>query len=901
MMNSFGDGEHFAEERAGSEIQLGSRLPPQSSVSFGRFESETLHWDKWSSFSQNKYLEEAEKFSTPGSVVQKKAFFEEFFRKKALEQQLAQAAAAAEATPNSTCFRSSRHSEDLQESSENDANEDLSEVEGFHVGSHMTHTQQTPLPVADGNSGLEAAEVEENEHLDSLMFNVEDERVASFITQSVLKMVSDDSQPVSALDSNTHVHENHHQYMTETHLECGEDKSPSMEIHCHASRGSQENGDRPFPSMEVQCHESQSLEEHGDKSLSSMEISCQESQTLEENGDKSFNLQGSDVTVEEVEETSSNSAFSDSHQRLQLQASRENNLSSSIDAKDKNRCKALPGKQKDLTEKNHQRMLSAKRSSNVAKPRPSRSVAAPIADKTMNSQGKSLRSATKDPASKLKISAGDIIKPKLPQSTTGTKSLNPVDKVSSTSRVSVEKKLSKPISNASTKPTSSKAEAVTKRTLKTPKLSTHENDIRQPHKETLSNTRKLDEKKGSKQVDLNASARFVRSVNESKLDCKTSRTGFASRTIERAEKRKEFYMRLEEEKNAKEAEMNEIQAKTQEKKMAEIRQLRKSLNFKATPMPSFYNEAQLPKTEGKKTSVNQTPSICGRSAVPARKSASHVPDFVGSSKVSHTTVSGREHITNVKLESHNKLPAKGGQGSMDGRNNTLKNVPKDRRLPVSASKALKAKSASHPNLKSEDGNTDNVKNSKVETSDIGFKLEKDDSEGNPITDEQRTTCNSCSMDSPTQDDVVMNVESLNLIEDSCTHAEKCDANAYVNNDGDKGTMDSNLLSNNIEHNVNYSCKSGERKEKSLHLKSEGLKTKDSHGNNSRSSAHRAHQPENSGQDNKYKISKSPKNGQQKTSKASGSTKHETDKNSSLKQNIKTSPGLSCISTDIAVA
>ncbi|CAM8884396.1 unnamed protein product [Rhodiola kirilowii] len=46
------------------------------SVSFGRFDNDLLSWEKWSSFSQNKYLEEVEKCATPGSVAQKKAFFE---------------------------------------------------------------------------------------------------------------------------------------------------------------------------------------------------------------------------------------------------------------------------------------------------------------------------------------------------------------------------------------------------------------------------------------------------------------------------------------------------------------------------------------------------------------------------------------------------------------------------------------------------------------------------------------------------------------------------------------------------------------------------------------------------------------------------------------------------------
>ncbi|XP_055818932.1 protein WVD2-like 4 [Solanum dulcamara] len=71
---------------------------------------------------------------------------------------------------------------------------------------------------------------------------------------------------------------------------------------------------------------------------------------------------------------------------------------------------------------------------------------------------------------------------------------------------------------------------------------------------------------------------------------RASVAGFSFRLEERAEKRKEFLAKIEEKIQAKEEEKNNLQAKSKENQDAEIKQLRKSLTFKATPMPNFYKE-----------------------------------------------------------------------------------------------------------------------------------------------------------------------------------------------------------------------------------------------------------------------------------------------------------------------
>lgn len=73
------------------------------SVSFGRFMTDSsLSWDKWSTFTQNRHVEEAERYAQPGSVAEKKAFFEAHYKRIAAAKKAAVLLEQENAAKNTT-------------------------------------------------------------------------------------------------------------------------------------------------------------------------------------------------------------------------------------------------------------------------------------------------------------------------------------------------------------------------------------------------------------------------------------------------------------------------------------------------------------------------------------------------------------------------------------------------------------------------------------------------------------------------------------------------------------------------------------------------------------------------------------------------------------------------------
>ncbi|TXG57225.1 hypothetical protein EZV62_018538 [Acer yangbiense] len=494
------------------------------SISFGRFENEPLCWERRSSFSHNRYLEEVEKCSKPGSVVEKKAYFEAHFKRKARLLQ-----------GSSKCLNEGEY-----QTGENDV---LDNDEGS--GDEFDIVIEASKYDRFEKNGLENMDYRKE-------FNIGDEGSHESVLENAKRLQEfDNINEGSQFD-----------YVIENKQFAHFDESP------------------------------ESSEYHGE--LGVMECEGEDPSVSPTESQMGAALENGDIMVDNVPEDVDKSLLSNDEAEIELEKSL---LDYTIDVDESSKPTDLFPKSGTTGEVNkssseHWQSLSPK----------FRDLA----------EYKSTRPSMNSPDNVSHVYKHISCE----ASKTGEKNQNRREK-ESPGRMKVEKQ------SRSLKTEDSESSAA--------KLKVQNKSEKEPRAKKILESQPT----ATKKIDSRArqtTNRLKQTVDLSKPVTRAGAATFSFRSDERAERRKEaskpnFFMKLEEKMHAKETEKSQIQAETQEKTEAEIKQFRKSLNFKATPMPSFYHVSVTPGSDGNKTvSSNTKPAkIQPKSTSPGTKGTARSP------------------------------------------------------------------------------------------------------------------------------------------------------------------------------------------------------------------------------------------------------------------------------------
>nr|XP_043613835.1 protein WVD2-like 4 [Erigeron canadensis] len=137
---------------------------------------------------------------------------------------------------------------------------------------------------------------------------------------------------------------------------------------------------------------------------------------------------------------------------------------------------------------------------------------------------------------------------------------------------------------------------------------------------------------------------------------RNSTSAIPFRVNERAERRKQYFSKIEEKVHAKKVEKTYLEEKSKESQEKDIKKLRKSLTFKAKPMPNFYKEPP-PKPQLKKKPLTRPKSPkLGRS----KSSLSGVSKSLEKLEISDSPRSAKDQTMSPRLnptKRHKDTPA----------------------------------------------------------------------------------------------------------------------------------------------------------------------------------------------------------------------------------------------------
>ncbi|XP_024991440.1 protein WVD2-like 7 isoform X2 [Cynara cardunculus var. scolymus] len=593
------------------------------SVSFGKYENDALSWEKWSTFSPNKYLEEVGKCSTPGSVAQKKAFFEAHYKKIAAmkaEAELLDQEKAAETDPS----RSDDHTEysfgeikeELEDGTESkthvyeeeEVQSDTLAMEGSGKGqeekpdSNQSHCAEEATSVKDesfrngSGKGLEKKLDSNQSHCPEEVNSVKDEsfRDGSGKRQAE-KPDSDQSQTTSV----------NNESFVDGSMQMGNALEFQHLLSSQSPIALYSNADKLAEATSVNEESMKLVKQHFhvDSEIEEVQQSKQETPMP-----KAQNLAGNesmklvkqhfrvDSEIEEIQES-----------EHEIPKPKAQNLAGKVN----------PAK----VEKN---FVGTKKKPSSPIPKPpgtsvtklSKPKATPTPMPAARSSSKKANAPSSSKSKTPSVSEGIRVAPKSLHLSMSMSSVNSdtASSVTSSRRRSlfmeqmgdkdIVKRAFKTFQNRVNQLPSSDGRSSGPKQIRTTGLEQKASTSMTSQKEN-ERSRKAAEKMNPARGRLgptwkSVSSGSLKGVNVDERRQKVAPSSVDLRSNERAERRKEFFKNLEEKSNAREAERTQLGSKSKELKDAEMKKLRQNLNFKAKPMPSFYRAQGVSKSTSEK-------------------------------------------------------------------------------------------------------------------------------------------------------------------------------------------------------------------------------------------------------------------------------------------------------------